>query len=106
MATADISDSPIATRTLRPLEPLLPGETRTECLDRLERAENASGPQQLVARIKRSSKYAYQAPKGGWFDVRVVPDMGYGLRGNNNNYRFSDVVFGIRLADGTIVELK
>lgn len=62
--------------------------------------------QQLVARIKRSSKYAYQAPKGGWFDVRVVPDMGYGLRGNNNNYRFGDVVFGIRLDDGTIVELK
>lgn len=62
--------------------------------------------QQLVARIKRSSKYAYQAPTGGWFDVRVVRDMGYGLRGNNNNYRFSDVVFGIRLADGKIVELK
>lgn len=62
--------------------------------------------QQLVARIKRSSKYAYQAPKCGWFDVRVVPDMGYGLRGNNNNYRFGDVVFGIRLDDGTIAELK
>lgn len=62
--------------------------------------------QQLVARIKRTSKYAYQAPEGGWFDVRVVPDMGYGLRGNNNNYRFRDVVFGIRLEDGTLVELK
>lgn len=62
--------------------------------------------QQLVARIKRSSKYAYQAPKGGWFDVRVVPDMGYGLHGNNNNYRFGDVVFGLRIDDGTIVELK
>jgi hypothetical protein len=62
--------------------------------------------QQLVARIKRSSKYAYQAPKGGWFDVRVVRDMGYGLRGNNNDYRFSDVVFGVRIDDGTIVELK
>lgn len=61
--------------------------------------------QQLVARIKRSSKYAYQAPKGGWFDVRVVPEMGYGLRGNNNNYRFSDVAFGVRLDDGPIVEL-
>lgn len=65
-----------------------------------------AGRQQLVARIKRSSKYAYQAPKGGWFDVRVVPDMGYGLRGNNNNYRFGDVVFGIRLDDGTIAELR
>lgn len=93
---------------LRPLEPLLPGETRSEYLDRLAQAEHAESgkPQQLVARIKRSSKYAYQAPKGGWFDVRVVPDMGYGLRGNNNNYRFGDVVFGIRLEDGTVVELK
>jgi len=71
----------------------------------LKRADECENTQQLVARIKRSSKYAYQAPKGGWFDVRVVPDMGYGLRGNNNNYRFADVVFGIRLDDGTIVEL-
>jgi hypothetical protein len=62
--------------------------------------------QQIVARIKRGSKYAYQAPKGEWFDVRIVPDMGYGLRGNNNNYRFCDVVFGVRLDDGSIVELK
>lgn len=90
---------------MRPLEPLLPGETRSEYLDRLERAE-VGKTQQLVARIKRSSKYAYQAPKGGWFDVRVVPDMGYGLRGNSNNYRFGDVVFGIRLDDGTIVDLS
>jgi hypothetical protein len=90
---------------MKPLEPLLPGETRGEYLDRLERAE-VGKPQQLVARIKRSSKYAYQAPEGGWFDVRVVPDMGYGLRGNNNNYRFGDVVFGVRLHDGAIVELK
>jgi hypothetical protein len=92
---------------LRPLEPLLPGETRSEYLDRLASAESDSGPKrQLVARIKRSSKYAYQASNGGWFDVRVVPDMEYGLRGNNNNYRFSDVVFGVRLEDGTVVELK
>lgn len=62
--------------------------------------------QQIVARIKRTSKYAYQAPKGDWFDVRVVPDMGYGLRGNSNNYRFSDVIFGVRLESGEIVELK
>jgi hypothetical protein len=105
MASADSIEACIAARPLRPLEPLLPGETRSEYLDRLARVE-AGSTQQLVARIKRSSKYAYQAPKGGWFDVRVVPDMGYGLRGNNNNYRFGDVVFGIRLDDGTIVELK
>ncbi|MBR1216519.1 hypothetical protein JQ557_00845 [Bradyrhizobium sp. U87765 SZCCT0131] len=69
-----------------------------------EDAENENR-QQLVARIKRSSKYSYQAPEDGWFDVRVVPDMGYGLQGNNNNYRFGDVVFGVRLEDGSIVEL-
>lgn len=62
--------------------------------------------QQLVARIKRSSKYAHQAPKGQWFDVRVVRDMGYPLRGNGNDYRISDVVFGVRLESGEVVELK
>lgn len=80
-----------------------------EVLDELDHDAKYQSPvarQQLVARIKRSSKYAYQAPKGGWFDVRVVPDMGYGLRGNDNNYRFRDVAFGVRLDDGTIVELK
>jgi hypothetical protein len=69
-------------------------------------AKAHSAPQQLVARIKRTSKYAYQAPAGGWFDVRVVRDRGYGLRGNNNDYRFRDVIFGVRLDDGTIVEFR
>jgi hypothetical protein len=63
-------------------------------------------PQQLVARIKRTSKYFYQSPPGVWFDVRVVHDMGYGLTGNRNQYRFGDVVFGVRLEDGTVAELK
>lgn len=62
--------------------------------------------QQLVARIKRSSKYYGQTKPGAWFVVHVVPDMGYGLRGNNNNYRFGDVVFGVRLDDGTVAQLK
>lgn len=62
--------------------------------------------QQLVARIKRSSKYAHQAPKGGWFDVRKI-NRGYPqVVGNNNAYDRSDVTFGVRLDDGTIVELK
>lgn len=69
-------------------------------------ADDANSAQQLVARIKRSSKYYGQTKPNEWFAVRVVPDMGYGLRGNNNNYRFGDVVFGIRLEDGTVVELK
>ena len=81
------------------------GEVLDE-MDHEAKYQPTAAHQQLVARIKRSSKYAYQAPKGGWFGVRVVPDMGYGLRGNNNNYRFGDVVFGVRLDDGTIVELK
>lgn len=49
--------------------------------------------QQLVARIKR------------WFDVRVVDDPAYCLRSNDNNYRPSDVALGMRLVDGSIVDL-
>lgn len=62
--------------------------------------------QQLVARIKRSSKYWGQTAPNEWFDVRVVTDTYYQLRGNNNNYRFVDVVMGIRLEGGTIVDFK
>lgn len=62
--------------------------------------------QQLVARIKRSSKYFGQTKPGAWFDVRVVEDRSYPLRGNDNNYRLSDVAFGVRLKSGQIVELK
>lgn len=61
--------------------------------------------QQLVARIKRSSKYYGQTPAGAWFDVRVVADTYYHLRGNNNNYRLSDVVLGMRIDGGTVVDL-
>jgi hypothetical protein len=61
--------------------------------------------QQLVARIKRSSKYWGQTAPNQWFDVRVVDDTGYHLRGNNNNYRLGDVVLGMRLADDVIVDL-
>lgn len=62
--------------------------------------------QQLVARIKRSSKYWGQTAPNAWFDVRVVTDTHYQLRGNNNNYRFVDVVMGIRIEDGRIVDFK
>ncbi len=61
--------------------------------------------QQLVARIKRRSKYWGQTAPHQWFDVRVVEDAGYRLRGNNNNYRLDDVVIGVRLASGFIVDL-
>jgi hypothetical protein len=60
--------------------------------------------QQLVARIKRSSKYWGQTPPNQWFDVRVVDDASYRVRGNDNNYRLSDVVLGVRI-DDAIVDL-
>lgn len=60
--------------------------------------------QQLVARIKRSSKYWGQTKPNQWFDVRVAADTWYQLRGNNNNYRFSDVALGVRLDSNTIVD--
>lgn len=63
-------------------------------------------PQQLVARIKRSSKYYGQTEPGAWFDVRVVSDRSYRLRGNSNNYRIADVALAVRLGSGEIVELK
>ena len=89
---------------MKALEPLLPGETRSEYLDRMARAE-AGNTQQLVARIKRSSKYYGQTEPGAWFDVRVVADTHYHLRGNDNNYRLSDVALGMRLDCGTVVDL-
>lgn len=64
-----------------------------------------SATQQLVARIKRSSKYYGQTDSGAWFAVRVVDDDYYQLRGNNNNYRVCDVVMGLRLSNGKVLEL-
>lgn len=61
--------------------------------------------QQLVARIKRSSKYWGQTAPNEWFDARVVADTYYQLRGNSNNYRLSDVAMGVRLADGAVMDL-
>lgn len=62
--------------------------------------------QRLVARIKRSSKYYGQTEPGAWFDVSIVDDRHYQLRGNNNNYQIGDVVFGVRMQSGAIVELR
>lgn len=61
--------------------------------------------QQLVARIKRSSKYWGQTPPNRWFDVHVVEESWYHLRGNNNNYRLGDVALGMRLDGGVVVDL-
>lgn len=60
--------------------------------------------QQLVARIKRTSKYYGQTKPGAWFDVSVV-DSHYHLNGNNNHYRLSDVVLGMRVSPIVIVNL-
>lgn len=62
--------------------------------------------QQIVARIKRTSKYYGQTQPGAWFDVRVVDDRSYRLRGNNNNYRIADVNLAVRLESGEVIELK
>ncbi len=62
--------------------------------------------QQLVARLKRSSKYWGQTPPNQWFDVRVVQGDSYCLRGNANNYRLADVHLGMRLIDGSVVDLR
>lgn len=61
--------------------------------------------QQLVARIKRSSKYWGQTAPNQWFSVRVVADF-FHIRGNDNNYRLRDVNLGVRLANGDILELS
>ena len=67
--------------------------------------EEAQPMQQLVARIKQSSKYSHQAPESKWFDVRL--SFCYPVvSGNNNAYELRDVVFGVRLDDGVILELK
>lgn len=65
-----------------------------------------SQQQQLVARIKRGSKYAYQAPPEKWFGVTFRKDsLGFEVRGNANNYRRSDLAFGVMLESGEVVEL-
>lgn len=61
--------------------------------------------QQLVARIKRGSKYRHQSPPGEWFNVRLNRRYPV-VEGNNNAYEMSDVTFGVRLEDGSILELK
>jgi hypothetical protein len=66
---------------------------------------HSTGGQQIVARIKRRSKYWGQTAPNAWFDVRVVADASYPLRGNGNNYRLSDVVLGVRLDDDSIFDL-
>lgn len=59
--------------------------------------------QQLVARIKRSSKYFYQAPPQQWFTIRIVGKPEYQVRGNCNNYRLSDVALGA-VVDGGVLD--
>lgn len=69
------------------------------------RGSASDATQQLVARIKRGSKYYGQTAPGAWFEARIVADRAYHLRGNGNNYRLSDVALGMRLEDGSVVDL-
>jgi hypothetical protein len=62
--------------------------------------------QQLVARIVRSSKYWGQTPPNHWFDVSVVEGNYYQLDGNNNAYNVIDVVLGMRLSDGSVLDFR
>ena len=62
--------------------------------------------QQLVARIKRSSKYYGKTAPNQWFDIRVTQGDSYCIRGNANQYRLQDVAIGVRLPDGSVVDLS
>ncbi len=59
---------------------------------------------QLVARIRRGSKYRHQAPPGEWFNIHLSNTHYSPVLGNNNVYNFSDVVIGARLEDGSIAD--
>jgi hypothetical protein len=74
-------------------------------------ARFGSMAQQLVARIKKSSKYAYQSPEGDWFEVQFRNWSGdrcdaYTIHCNSNDYRVCDLAFGVRLDNGKIVKLQ
>lgn len=60
--------------------------------------------QQLVGRIKKSSRYSAQAPRQTWFTLTIVDDRLSPIRGNDNNYRFCDVAMGV-VVGGHVVEL-
>jgi hypothetical protein len=69
------------------------------------RASCNSTKQQLVARIKRTSKYFHQRPDGEWFDVRLNRRYPV-VSGNNNAYELRDIVLAVRLDDGSVMEFK
>lgn len=61
--------------------------------------------QQLVARIKRSSKYSHQAPSEGWFAAEIIDaQFDHVVYGNDNCYRFADVSLGV-VVGGAVIEL-
>lgn len=72
---------------------------------RLDQMEFEIGPQRLMAQIKRRSKYWGQTPPGYWFEIRIANDP-YPIRGNNNQYRISDVALGVRMPDESIFAIK
>jgi hypothetical protein len=75
-------------------------------LDDLSESPSAIKPQQLVARIKRSSKYWGQTAPNAWFPVRVSGNSGYCFRGNEDQYRLCDIALGIVKDDGKILDFS
>lgn len=58
-----------------------------------------------VCAIEQRSKHGGQTAPDQWFDMRVVQDTGYRLLGNNDSYRLDNVIIGVCLANGCIVDL-
>lgn len=60
---------------------------------------------QFLAKLKKSSKYHGQAD--GWFPISFNYRYDdFCICGNENVYRFADVIIGVRREDGEIVVVK
>jgi hypothetical protein len=75
-------------------------------LDDISESPSELKPQQLVARIKKSSKYWGQTAPNAWFPVRIDGRGGYCFHGNQNHYRAFDIALGIVKDDGVIFDLS
>ena len=62
--------------------------------------------QKLVACIRKSSKYHYQAPAGAWFPASIKGVSGHCVHGNGNQYTLADVQLGVMIDDGRICKLS
>lgn len=70
----------------------------------------------IYAKIKKSSKYHYQAPKGDLFEVEIDPDSVVGEKaefdsycvkgGPGGQYRLEDVNLFMKRRDGVPVRIR